>query len=89
MYLLKPNWFCFRAPESQVQLGSRDGGADSRVFFLGLHRDANPGRVHILQAGCEQVKAALHADNTHKPAFSHFILIFLLLLFRPLEENKR
>lgn len=42
-------------PESQVQLGPGDGGNDSRLFFLGLHRDTNPGRIHILQARSEQV----------------------------------
>lgn len=51
----------FCAPESKVQLGSTDGGADSWVVLLGLHRDANPGRIHILKAGCEQVtQAAMH-----------------------------
>lgn len=41
--------------ESQVQLGSGDGGTDPRLFLLGLHRDANPGGVHLLQVGSEQV----------------------------------
>lgn len=45
----------FRFKESQVQLGPGDGGLDPRLFFLGLHRDANPGRLHLLQAGGEQV----------------------------------
>ena len=48
-------FFPYHPPESQVQLGPGDRGADSRIFFLGLHRDTNPGRIHLLQAGGEQV----------------------------------
>lgn len=76
-------WFCFLfVPESQVQLGPRDGGTDSRIFFLGLHRDTNPGRIHILQAGCKQVQATLPANHhTHNPAIWQIKQFYLLYSF--------
>lgn len=63
-------WVWFFLPESQVQLGSGDGGNDSRIFFLGLHRDANPGRIHILQARSEQVGVS-HMNTTHTYTLIH------------------
>lgn len=60
--------FVFCSQESQVQLGSRDGGAHPRIVFLGLHRDANPRRIHLLQAGCKQVGASM--PDTKQPQMS-------------------
>ena len=41
--------------ESGVQLGPGDGRDDPRIFLLGLHRHADPGRLDILEIGGKQV----------------------------------
>lgn len=75
----------FSVPESQVQLGPRDGGTDSRIFFLGLHRDTNPGRIHILQAGCKQVAYRRHSlriiIHTTQPFGRLSIFIYCIFCF--------
>lgn len=48
---------CYFLKESEIQLGPGDCGDDSRLLLLGLHRDSDSRRVHILQAGCKQVTA--------------------------------
>lgn len=42
--------------ESEIQLGPRDCGNDSRIFLLGLHNYSDSRRVYLLKTGCKQVK---------------------------------
>lgn len=52
---LNPTFICLK--ESEIQLGSRDGGHDSRFLLLGIHRDSDSRRLYIIQTGCKQVTA--------------------------------
>lgn len=53
--------------ESEIQLGPGDCGDDSRVLLLGLHRDSDSRRVHILQTGCKQVTAPAENPRRQNP----------------------
>ena len=74
-------------PESQVQLGSGDGGADPRLFLLGLHRDANPWGIHLLQAGSEQVGGPSTWGTTDTAQPLDWLMKqydFILSIYRPM-----
>lgn len=69
-------------PESQVQLGSGDGGDDSRIVFLGLHRDSNPGRIHLLQARSQQVVIfSYYCRPVERNRLPSSLSLYVLLLF--------
>jgi len=69
--------------ESEIQLGPRDRGDDSRVLLLGLHSYSDSGRVYLFKTGCKQVKTTnKDYEWSIQNAQSNFLLVTpLLFLF--------